>query len=330
MKKNYLLIFALLIASTSLLAQNYSFFRTSATYTDLTNPISLNNGEAWDDPEYMIPIGFDIPFFESSVDTLYILGDGGGSILTNTLDYENAQSMIIPNGADLVDRGFITGTSVSPISYQITGNPGSRILKVEWKNAGFYNEMDASGTLNSYINFQIWLYETTGVIEMRYGTSMITNQSLMYDFGGPVVALVPYFDYDLEVFAPNSIWLRGNANSPTAVTSSQLQFLTGNIDANAVYGFNNLLISSAKNTNILKLNIYPNPATDFVNITTNKNLNYPAILEIYDIAGHTVLSTQITRSNENYFSLNVSKLQRGAYKIILRSGNDIFTTTLIK
>jgi hypothetical protein len=63
--------------------------------------------------------------------------------------------LIIPFGSSLIDRGFGSGNSQSPLSYQVTGNSGDQIFKIQWENAGFLNEYDALGTLNDYINFQI-------------------------------------------------------------------------------------------------------------------------------------------------------------------------------
>ena len=42
--------------------------------------------------------------------------------------------------------------------------PGRRVLKIEWKNAGIYEEYYDDKVSNDYINFQLWLYEGTNDI----------------------------------------------------------------------------------------------------------------------------------------------------------------------
>ncbi|MEZ4800124.1 MAG: hypothetical protein R2809_10190 [Flavobacteriales bacterium] len=59
---------------------------------------------------------------------------------------------------------------VSEINYQVDGEEGSRIVKVEWKNVGFYDEFAANGTFNNITNFQLWIYETDNSFDFRFRT----------------------------------------------------------------------------------------------------------------------------------------------------------------
>ncbi|MCF6130239.1 T9SS type A sorting domain-containing protein [Flavobacterium sp. AS60] len=61
---------------------------------------------------------------------------------------------------------------LDPVSYVVTGTPGNRILKVQWKNF----KIPFSSSATQVANMQVWLYETTGVIEYIYG-GMVTNAS---------------------------------------------------------------------------------------------------------------------------------------------------------
>ena len=75
-------------------------------------------------------------------------------------------------GVNLVDRASDTvkwdgmTDSLSPVSYQLGGVPGSRILKVEWKNAGFHMDIAADNKSVDFVNLQIWLYEESNDIEL--------------------------------------------------------------------------------------------------------------------------------------------------------------------
>ena len=88
---------------------------------------------------------------------------------------------------DLCDRAFNPNTDnegdpggISPISYTTTGIAGSRICKIQVSNAGFYGENNQNGTSVSFINYQLWLYETTNDIEFRYGSVSIQTPSLNF------------------------------------------------------------------------------------------------------------------------------------------------------
>jgi len=72
--------------------------------------------------------------------------------------------------------------------------------------------------------------------------------------------------------------------------------------------------------NIKSINIYPNPATDFVYIDETKNCN----VEIIDLAGVLVLNTKI---NSN--KINVSTLSNGIYILKVTNNKSVFTTKLI-
>ncbi len=69
--KQFLTMSYFIVLTTSLNAQTYSFTKTSEIYIDLANPITLNNGDIWEMPDYIIPIGFDFWYFNSTIDTLY-------------------------------------------------------------------------------------------------------------------------------------------------------------------------------------------------------------------------------------------------------------------
>src|SRR5690606_16680480 len=60
----------------------------------------------------------------------------------------------------------ITNMQEGTVSSFLDGSFGDRIFKLEYDNAGFSIEHIPR---KSYINFQIWLYERDGAIEMRYG-----------------------------------------------------------------------------------------------------------------------------------------------------------------
>jgi hypothetical protein len=182
------------------------------TYTDLTGTTSLNNGEIWDDPDYIIPVPF--PFYVNGNEVVVLAFAGTGALLLSPTGNPDYFELIIPFEADLMDRGALLGlSSESPLSYRVDGAPGSRILKVEWNNAGSYDEMEFAGTMDMYINFQMWLYEGIDMIEYRFGPSSITDGDLFYSGeSGALIGLVSLDVALLELY--NEHFLVGDAGNP--------------------------------------------------------------------------------------------------------------------
>ena len=54
----------------------YALTTTNETYNDLVNPVSINNGEVWDELGYFFPIGFPFELLEEDVDGLQFIGSG--------------------------------------------------------------------------------------------------------------------------------------------------------------------------------------------------------------------------------------------------------------
>ena len=113
--KNIYLSFALLFCIYTN-AQNYTFLKTTATYTDLVGTTSLNNDEIWDDPEYSLTLPFS--FTINGISTSNVTVSDSYIFLS---DATSNSHIISAYGIDLVDRGNNSGNSLSPISYKIDG-----------------------------------------------------------------------------------------------------------------------------------------------------------------------------------------------------------------
>ncbi|MDO5655921.1 MAG: hypothetical protein Q4G27_07255 [Flavobacteriaceae bacterium] len=94
--------------------------------------------------------------------------------------------------ADLGNLG--QGGGLSPISYVLEGEIGTRIFKMQYSNIGFREDIEANNISTDFANFQLWLYESTNIIEVHFGESLITDNSLDFQGNpGPFVALIPEF-----------------------------------------------------------------------------------------------------------------------------------------
>lgn len=195
MKKILLALIAL--SSISVNAQNIYYFDVdNEPYQPLNGQgVSLNENNIWDEPQYAIPLGLEFFFFDLKIDTLFT-GDGIGAFLHNkpTAEFTNSSSnrFIVPYETDLQDRGALDNeNSESPIVFRWEGFPGQRIFKIEWANAGFFDERAELGTMNDFVNVQTWIYEETGVIEFRYGASQITDAEVnFYGLSGPTIGIM--------------------------------------------------------------------------------------------------------------------------------------------
>ena len=75
------------------------------------------------------------------------------------------------------------------------------------------------------------------------------------------------------------------------------------------------------------IGVYPNPATDFVNIQLNDDTDLGSTLEIYNQVGQRVMSTIVTGT---LMRLNVSPLGKGMYYLKIRDSRNKQTVKLVK
>jgi len=78
---------------------------------------------------------------------------------------------------------------------------------------------------------------------------------------------------------------------------------------------------------ILNANIFPNPAFDEITIKFSTELNEPAQIQLFDIAGRVVLEQPIAK---NESTLNIESLERGSYIIVFRQKQKVSYHKLIK
>lgn len=329
MRSIFLIISIITFFPNFLFSQYYSFSFSNGAYTELDNPVSLNNGQVWNVLELGFPIGFNFPYFNSVVDSLFFFQDGSSSTLSTIKEDGGIHQLFIPFGAALVDRGYGTSVSQSPLSYKLIGLPGNRVLKIEWKNAGLYGELQFNGTTSDFINFQMWLYEISGNIEIHYGPSLFNYPQFDFTFeSGPAVSLIPSYDWDQDIFSSNSIWLVGNPSNPEMISSENIYFLGGTIDPNTIYNFHNLLVEVV-NKEVPATVAYPNPVVDILNIRLKNAIN-PTTATICDMTGRIVYNASTNPDQVGDMQIPVSDLTNGIYLLIIKQGKEIHTSRFIK
>jgi len=179
--RKILFLTALLIYST-LYAQDDPYFSITSTenYVELINPISVNEGEIWnEDSTYLINFDFDFEIYDQTFNSLIV--DAGGGILFPNSGYKSIRVYHTPFGGYLLrDKGV--NTSLSSIDYEVTGDEGQNIIKIQWNNAGFIQWYAASDT-SDYVDFQIWIFQEDSHIELRYGSNQTDPGTYGYPDG---------------------------------------------------------------------------------------------------------------------------------------------------
>ncbi len=169
MKKILLMVFVLF--QISVYGQlEYTFVKSSGTYTELVSPAVLP--DAWTQT-FKTKLPFTFTFFSKTFDSL--------KVIPNTISFTAAKNDIISMGQEYYYDTIDMKPAESEISYLITGTSPNRIVKVQFKNL----KVVPYDTAEHYIiNDQIWLYETTNNIEFRFGPSSITDINFKeYYFG---------------------------------------------------------------------------------------------------------------------------------------------------
>lgn len=313
--KKITLLAVLTVASFNVSAQTtqnyYNFSQSTATYTDLANATSMNNGQVWDWDDFgPVASPFPISVFGHTYndfgfdDDYFYLGD-----VWNNFD----AIFLYPVTTFIMDRNFsFSGASQSPISYKVEGTTGNRILKLEIKNAGMEMEEMTSTTSTLYLNYQIWFYEVDNSIEYRYGDHNITDLNMLNDEAYSTVILAYMTDTNFQ-----GGYIDGTIANPTYIESNDPDDEPVGLDAvpapNTVYRFavNPL---SVKDQEKVEFALFPNPATDILNVSFQENINKE--YTIYDMAGRYVLSGTV--NNEDKTQINISTLRSGTY--ILKIG----------
>lgn len=162
----------------------YTFKDTTTTYSALTGGTSVNGSTIWDEEDYSISMPFSWKMDSTYTLSYFNLSLSIGALMQNTSSFNDINGFFIGD-FDLADRGNLTNTSTqSPVRYVVTGTSPNRIFKLELANAGFAGELAAYSTMSDYFNVQIWVYETSNIVEIHYGPSQITHPFDYFQLGG--------------------------------------------------------------------------------------------------------------------------------------------------
>ncbi len=76
--------------------------------------------------------------------------------------------------------------------------------------------------------------------------------------------------------------------------------------------------------NELAVSIYPNPVSNMVTVVSDGK---PMLVNLYDITGREIISTQISGTTNN---LDISKVSKGMYVVKVQEGERVYKTKIVK
>lgn len=313
MKKYIQIILVVSCTSKFVVAQNYTFTHFTDTYEPIDNGIPLWVDTSWsyleNNTPKQTPIGFTFRFWEFPHTNVIVRNNGTVALKKSTQPGFNDNILVC---FTQIKSRTVSNPWLSKIHYTTTGNAPDRVFIVEYNNVG----LELSNDTSSYLNFQLWLYETDYSIEVRIGPNNCDSTAWFYSKG-------PYIGLDtMNTF--NGLFLSGNSSSPVLVDSVDAQ-LSGSPPNGMVYRFVPAPRTGITEKYNLTFSMYPNPATG-----GQIEVYAPTeISEIYlsDITGRRM--TTDVQLNKNYARINTQTLRPGLYLLTVETSSGIASQKLM-
>jgi hypothetical protein len=311
MKRIFLAIL-MLFSIVQLQAQPYSFTQYTSPYTPLSNGTSINNGNTWSGFQtFNVPIGFSFEFVGANFTTVDF--EASGRLIFDPAHLHFADMFTV---AGMQDKG--TSASLSPLSYELAGSAGSQICKIEVSNATYQNDPAAT------VNYQIWLYEGSNILEMHMGPNSVTSPATAFPSGAfsgvfHVTTFTPLtYDYGLA--------LHGNPSAPSDSTFSGTGINSFGIVLNdipvetTVYQF----VPTASNTSDIdsenkEVLLYPNPAKDELFLDFGSENLGQVTYHLKDIKGQLMKQESVLNSGEKV-KVDLTAIPQGIYLLSIENG----------
>lgn len=310
MKQLAILLFILF--QTSLVKAQYTFISKTTPYQELSNPISLNQGQVWNNGSYF-PVYFNFNFSILGQNYTAVNVKAGGGLNFPGLGMKELFVFHTPFGGYLLsDKDSVT--SESDISYEVSGTAGQQILKVQWKNAGFVQWYTTSDT-NDFVDFQVWLFEADNHIEVHFGPSLTDPGTYGFPNANgnpnPGSSFKFWFDSCSNVFG-----LSGPANLPSYLyfnsCTPNYVFIDGTPSNGMTYILNPPGMSIDEYSNI-DFSLYPNPAAQFISVSDLKKPGEISHIQITNNTGTAVLNFEKSDIAFPDFEIQIEFLPDGVY-----------------
>lgn len=314
MKSKTLILTVLLSVQTIIFSQNYTVEHSESTYLPLSNANLVDETNAGVDGSgselyQAIPIGFDFVYHNNSFNSLKV-GQNGYVIFE-----QNGVFKSFINIFECNQKNFQDNPLLSPIYYEVSGEPGNQIFKLEFVKSGFVADSEE----NDFINYQLWIYEYCNVFEFHFGEKSIDSLEFDLFYNGSPAPFIGYGNNNPYIFYV----LDGSLTFPSLSTNAA-HSLDSVPNINSVYTFRNCYLDVIENeSNSVK--IYPNPVSDQINFSIDDG-GEEAKLSIMNLNGQIVLNEEIYSDS----SFDVSFLSQGVYIVNVVSYSKTYSTKFVK
>jgi hypothetical protein len=301
MKLTFTILFTFLIVGLLKAQTEYTLTHSTGTYTELTNPTTIN--KVWDFEDAMIKLPFKFKYFKKDFDTIYVTMQSAFFSRPGT-NYDNifyGSFNYYPENDD---------ASMSPVSYAITGTTPNRILKVQFKNIKA-EVIDVEEEFTA--NYQMWFYESSSKFEFHFGPIVNTDLNLNEHIMG-------FIDVDNSPY----LAISGTASEPTLVrvtSAASFKGISTHPANGQIYTFNPETPSTSTQV-INKPYTLTNNENGMI-ITSNSKIE----IEVLDLNGKQVLNQN--NDNLNSYIVNTNLLQSGLYIVRIKAEDVSFNEKLV-
>lgn len=241
---------------------------------------------------------------------------------TFTTDWEGCIVLDDPNASRLMAEGMTFSASTSSTDVLTGEFVEARVY--EWNDV-FTDINDAAldfVNLNQLITeFYVYGSDLQDVpVYIPYSTpvTLVDNQRYLFCINSPSQIIFVGFDNTFNYTTTQDDGANGGHLQPTAPVSIDgawqpdgfaNDFLANQVAISVTLGFPT---SAEELDNAINIVPFPNPAVDVINIPVGDR-NGSATIEIFDIAGKLVITKEVTFSNNETLTLDVSALSNGSY-----------------
>ncbi|SFN85936.1 Por secretion system C-terminal sorting domain-containing protein [Paenimyroides ummariense] len=251
----------------------------------------------------------------------------GNNVIKFEIDYYTGSQYYTASAPNTTPHTFITFTTNHKSLFTLAHHVRSQeayIYALYPESDSKHNEIKlGNGTLGDQLPVNTWV---TFIVYLDY------NNKKIY-FETPYFNKVTVGDFLskststnlIDDFKPTSVHLSSTAN---IINASQMDHKYDNIKITRLKTVPTNIIALSINEQLAQsFNLYPNPATNVINITNSENISVKQV-EIYDITGKLINSQNF--NNETEIQLNIENLTSGTYLLHLHTNEGVAVKKMIK
>ncbi len=195
-----------------------------------------------------------------------------------------------------IDNFEITGSVNTPLPVSLisfTGENKSDVNQLKWITS---NEINNSG-FEVYRSIDAILFEKIGFVPASTVMSVYHNYSF----------------------------------NDTRLNSNTYYYKLNQVDINGNKHVSPVIVIKSKLNNLAEVNIFPQPASEYLNVDINEPVKEPVELKIYNLNGQLVFSKNYESEDQHLIRLNVKEIQlaRNCYLLVLKTGSESFARKFI-